>query len=109
MEGFWSVQFKGVDGLGSGVVTLINGELFGGDSGFLYTGGYTTQSNTLTADVIVRRFAPGSASVMGRDQFQLRLTGKRNETGHVIDVSGTVPGTTLSLSGRMHKQKELPK
>jgi T3SS negative regulator,GrlR len=109
MEGFWSVQFKGVDGFGSGVVTLMDKELFGGDSGFLYTGNYTTQSNILTAQVIVRRFAPGAPSVMGRDQFQLNLTGKLNETGNVIDVSGTVPGTPLNLAGKMHKQKELPR
>jgi hypothetical protein len=87
----------------------MNGELFGGDSGFLYTGSYKAQSNTFTADVIVRRFAPGPPSVMGRDQFQLALTGKLNETGHVIEVSGSVPGTPLKLSGKMHKQKELPK
>jgi hypothetical protein len=87
----------------------MNGELFGGDTSFLYTGSYKAQSDTLTADVIVRRFAQGLPNVMGREQFILRLTGKRNATGNVIDVSGNIPGTTDNLSAKMHKQKDLPK
>ena len=64
MEGFYTVQFKGVQGLGAGVVTLVAGRLFGGDSGYLYTGTYTDTGNTLKAQVHVKQFVPGSSSVM---------------------------------------------
>ncbi len=49
MEGFWTVQFQGVQGMGAGFITLIGGQLFGGDSGFLYKGTYTQQGDNLTA------------------------------------------------------------
>src|SRR5580658_7553248 len=65
MEGFWTVQFTGVQGWGAGVLTLIGGRLFGGDSGFLYTGTYTEQGNALTARVHVKRYVAGIANVMG--------------------------------------------
>jgi hypothetical protein len=75
MEGFWTVRFDGVQGFGWGVVTLIGGHIFGGDSAFLYTGTYTDQNSSLNAHVHVQRAAPGAPSVMGRDQFDLELTG----------------------------------
>ena len=49
MEGFWTVHFKGVQGLGAGVATLIGGQVFGGDTGFFYIGTYSQQGNTMTA------------------------------------------------------------
>ena len=107
MEGFWTVQFNGIQGRGAGVVTLIGGQLFGGDSGFLYTGTYTTQGDKLDVQVNVRRFAPGVQSVMGRDQFDLRLSGTLN--GSVVTLAGTVPGTEARLSGTMNKQGNLPR
>ena len=109
MEGFWSVQFLGVAEWGSGVVTFMNGELFGGDSWFLFTGRYTIQSNNLTAEVFVSRFAPGPVNLMGKDEFHLNLTGTLNEAGDSIVVEGTEPGTTLNLAGTMHKRRELPR
>jgi len=61
MEGFWTVQFQGVQGMGAGVITLVGGQLFGGDSSFLYKGTYAEQGNTLTAQVQVNRYAAGMA------------------------------------------------
>ena len=106
MEGFWIVKFTGVQGWGEGVATLIGGQVFGGDSGFLYGGSYTTQNNTLNARVHVKRYAAGTVNVMGRDEFDLELTGVAQ--GNSISVTGTIPGTQLRLSGSLTKQGNLP-
>jgi T3SS negative regulator,GrlR len=107
MEGFWTVQFTGVQGWGAGVVTLIHGRVFGGDSAFLYTGTYTADSNNLNAKIQVRRFAQGMGNVMGRDQFELELTGTLK--GNTITATGSIPGTPLKLTGTLTKQADLPK
>jgi hypothetical protein len=123
MEGFWTVQFSGVQGWSSGVLTLIDGQLFGGDTSFLYTGTYAydregaqaslggagipyPQPQTgMQARVHVKRYAPG-INVMGRDEFDLELTGIVK--GNTANVVGTVPGTQLRLTGTLTKQGELP-
>ena len=106
MEGFWTVQFRGIQGWGAGVVTLINGQLFGGDSGFLYTGTYDQQGNAFAAHVHVRQHVAGVPNVMGRNQFDLELTGTLQ--GNVIAVAGTLPGTELRLNGTLTRQALLP-
>lgn len=107
MEGFWTVHFNGVDGFGSGVVTLIGGQVFGGDSGFLYTGTYTDQANTLNARIHVQLYVPGASSVMGRDQFDLELAGTLNN--NVITATGTIPGTPFQFRARLERQRNLPR
>lgn len=107
MEGFWTVQFQGVQGMGAGVITLIGGQLFGGDSGFLYKGTYTKQGDSLTAQVQVKRYAPGMPSVMGQEQFSLQLTGVVQ--GNAGKLTGAVPGTPLQFSAAITKQGDLPK
>jgi hypothetical protein len=54
VEGFWIAQFEGVQGTGGGVVFFIKGRIFGGDSGFVYTGTYQTDEKTITGIVKVR-------------------------------------------------------
>jgi hypothetical protein len=105
MEGFWTVQFTGVQGIGAGVATLIAGQLFGGDSGFLYTGTYQQTGSSMTARVHVKRHAAGP-NVMGRSEFDLELTGTLQ--GNVIKVTGKIPATQLQLNGTLIKQGNLP-
>jgi len=108
VEGFWLVEFTGLLGLGRGVVTLINGKIFGGDSGFLYTGSYRQKSETLTADVHVISFAPGAHSVMGQEhsqQFDLFLTGRMAEK--VIVATGAIPGTGLAFQAVLLRHGDL--
>jgi hypothetical protein len=106
MEGFWTVHFKGVQGLGAGVVTLIGGQLFGGDTGFCFTGTYSQQGNTMTAHVHVKQHVAGMANVMGRSEFDLELNGTMQ--GDTISVTGKIPGTSMHLAGRLKKQGSLP-
>jgi hypothetical protein len=105
MEGFWTVQFTGVQGWGAGVVTFLNGQVFGGDSGYMYIGTYTLQGNTVNAKVHVKQHAAGVANVMGRTEFDLQLSGTLS--GNKIAVTGTVPGTPLKLQGTLTKQVDL--
>jgi len=106
MEGFWTVQFNGVLGGGSGVLTLIGGQLFGGDISFLYTGTYEQNVNSLQARVHVSRYAPGAQNVMGRDNFDLELTGAKQ--GNSLNATGTIPGTTFHFGATLTKRGELP-
>jgi hypothetical protein len=106
MEGFWTVQFTGVQGLGCGVITLMKGQVFGGDSSFLYSGTYGQNGSVLHAHVHVKRYAPGLQSVMGRDEFELELTGSRQ--GGTINATGTVPGTPFRLEATLTKRSQLP-
>jgi T3SS negative regulator,GrlR len=106
MEGFWTVQFSGVQGWGAGVLTLIGGQVFGGDTSFLYIGTYSVQGTAMTGRVHVKRHAAGLPNVMGRDEFDLELNGTFN--GKIVTLTAKIPGTPLQLSGTLTKQGDLP-
>jgi hypothetical protein len=106
MEGFWTIQFTGAQGWGTGAITLVAGSVFGGDSGFLYTGTYTQHGDTLSARVHVKQYVAGVPNVMGRDEFDLELSGKLQ--GNTIAATGSIPGTALRLSGTLTKRGNLP-
>ncbi len=76
VEGFWIVQYEGVQGNGGGVVFFLKGRIFGGDSGFVYTGTYQTDEKTITGRVKVSNFLPEVASVFGiPGDYELMLKG----------------------------------
>lgn len=83
VQGFWIVQFEGVAGNGGGVVMFLNGQVYGGDSGFVYTGKYHTDETQITARVLVRNFLPEIPSVFG-------IPGD-----YELDVKGTVADKTI--------------
>jgi len=91
--------------MGAGVVTFVNGRVFGGDSGYMYVGTYTRQGNTVTANVHVKPHVPGSLNVMGRSEFDLQLSGMVN--GDAANLTGTIPGTPLKLQGTLTKQHDI--
>ena|SRR5438105_2030481 len=101
MEGFWTVQFTGIQGFGAGVVTFVNGQVLGGDGGFMYVGTYTQQGDAVKANVHIKQHAAGVANVMGRSEFDLQLSGKLN--GSKMTLVGTIPGTSLQLQGRANE------
>ena len=83
VEGFWIVQFEGVQGNGGGVVFFIKGRVFGGDSGFVYTGTYQTDDKSISARVQVRNFLPEVLSVFGiPGDYELKVNG--SVAGNVI-------------------------
>lgn len=106
MEGFYTVQFEGIQGWGAGVVTLVGGQVFGGDNGYLYTGTYQQSGDTLTASIHVAQFTAGVPSVMGQTSFDMLVNG--NMSGDHIAVTGTVAGAPASFRGNLTKRGAIP-
>jgi hypothetical protein len=76
VDGFWLLQYEGIQGSGGGVLVLLNGRVFGGDSAYYYTGSYETKGPTLKARVQVRNFLAGVASALGVEgDFELDVVG----------------------------------
>jgi hypothetical protein len=80
LEGFWIVQYEGIQGNDGGVVIFSKGYVLGGDSGYIYTGTYTTNGDAVSARVSVRNFAPQITNVLGqRGDIELMLEGTVEE------------------------------
>lgn len=92
VEALWSVEFKSnLQMIGSGIVVLETGRIFGGDSAMIYIGNYKIAGNTIQARIRVQRYAhaPGMSSVTGIDDYELELSGKTDQKnivlqGHVV-------------------------
>ncbi len=108
VEGFWIVQFEGVQGNGGGVVFFIKGRVFGGDSGFVYTGTYQTNGNTVAAQVEVRNFLPEVASVFGvPGDYELNVKGK--VVGKTIEGNASLVNQEgMGIVVKLTKIGELP-
>ena len=105
VEGFWTVQFKGVQGWGTGVAVYIGGHVYGGNSAVMFTGTYDQRGDAVAVQLHVKQIAPGSMTVMGRSEYDLDLAGKLD--GNTLKLSGNIPGTELSLAATLLKQCEL--
>jgi hypothetical protein len=108
VEGFWIVQFEGVQGNGGGVVFFLKGRIFGGDSSFVYTGTYETDEKTITGRVKVRNFLPDVPSVFGPPgDYELSMKG--NVLGQSITGSASVVGQALmGIVVKLTKVGDLP-
>lgn len=109
IEGFWIVQFEGVRGNGGGVLVLLRGHVFGGDSGFVYTGTYESDGRTLLAQVAVRNFLPEVASVLGvQGDVDLVLKGAVSEK--VIKAKATIANSddVAGLVVKLTRLSDLP-
>jgi transketolase C-terminal domain/subunit len=108
VEGFWIVQFEGVQGNGGGVIVLLKGRVFGGDSGFIYTGTYQNDENTITARVLVHNFLPGVPSVLGV-QADVELLLKGTIAQKVVKATASVAGQGIAgLVVKLTKVSDLP-
>jgi hypothetical protein len=79
LEALWSVEFKSSFGFqGNGVAVFETGRVFGGDSTMIYVGSFHVENGSIHADVNINKYAhsPGMASVVGLDNFTLKLSGK---------------------------------
>lgn len=107
INGLWIVQFHGPQGNGGGVVVLIDGRVYGGDSGFSYVGSYELKAASFKGRVSVRNFDPAIANVLGVvGDFELLLEG----TVQGLSISGTAalasaPGARIVV--RLTKRSDL--
>ncbi len=108
VEGFWIVQYEGMKGSGGGVVFFLKGKVFGGDTGYTYTGSYQTQNDSVKARVMVRNFLADVPSVLGVvGDFELNIDGKME--GDVIKATGTVPNLqAVGIALKLTKRANLP-
>ena len=104
VEGFWIVQYEGMQGNGGGVAMFIKGKVFGGDTGYTYIGSYEVKGNSMNAQVMVRNFIPSVPSVLGiTGDFELKIQG--TVEGDIIRGTGALvspqrPGIALKLTKR---------
>ena len=108
MNSFFTVHFAGPSAPGDGVVVLMNGHIFGGDSGYIYIGTYSEDGNRLSASVQVQQFVPGFANVFGGfGSLRIVLNGTRN--GDAIEGSGSIEGNpSVRMTFSMLRRADLP-
>jgi len=108
VDGFWLMQLEAVQGRGGGVIVLTKGHIFGGDSGFCYTGKYELQDKSLKARVTVRKFLPDVVSMFGIEgDYNVDLTG--TVEGDIIKGKAVLPAhPEAAIVVRLTKRGELP-
>jgi hypothetical protein len=86
-NGKYSSWFKTPLGEGSGVVTLCDGKISGGDVAISYEGSYVDDGERLTASFRAWRHTEGVPSVFGIDNFDVSLSGK-SPSGKIVSCTG---------------------
>ncbi len=76
----YSVWFRTPEGEGYGVISLIDGNVTGGDTISSYTGTYAQDGDKFVATISSRRHTQGQPSVFGVDNVDVILTGKSTPT-----------------------------
>ena len=85
LNGLWTVEFSSaLNIVGKGVLVLSGGRLFGGDSGYYYSGNFEVDSNTVSGTFDATRFDINSVSVFG-DIGDFSLSFKGTVSGATID------------------------
>jgi hypothetical protein len=103
IDGFWTVNFDSNSGnLGAGVVVIDKGRIFGGDSGFMYTGNVKVEESIVHVDIDVSRHSNfPTQSIFGQmSNFHLKVSGSPNSenfilSGHLVEN----PALTISIIG----------
>jgi hypothetical protein len=108
IDGLWTVQFHGPQGVGGGVVVLTRGHVLGGDSGFAYTGSYEVKENMLTGKVSVKNFDPSVANVLGIvGNFDLLLEGKV-QGNSIVGTGALAIAPSARVVVRLTKHSDFP-
>ena len=93
IEALWAASFEGPVDKGHGVVVFETGRVFGGDSGWYYSGTYEVHQKNLTGRVKIVFHGSSQSSVTGHvpgQTFEIDLRGKISEDGQKIVAHGTV-------------------
>ena len=76
----YSVWFRTPEGEGYGVISLMDGDVSGGDNISFYTGTYAQDGDKFVAAIAVKRHTQGPPSVFGIDIVDITLSGKSTPT-----------------------------
>jgi hypothetical protein len=97
-EGLYKVEFHTVHGTGTGVIYATSGKLRGGNSGFAFSGNYTSQGDDILVKISTQRHNddPAFKPLFGTDMITLMLKGREN--GDMVDFEGSalqLPGVAF--------------
>ena len=110
VEALWSVEFQSSFGMrGNGVAVFETGRVFGGDSSMIYVGSFKVENGVIHSEINVKKYAhaQGIASVVGLDNFNLKVTG--NPAQNEMVLSGHVVGDpTRKITIKAVRRAELP-
>lgn len=98
-EGLYKAEFGTVIGRGIAVVSMRDGRIEGGDSGYLYAGTYVLSGAELSADLVVQHHTSGMHSLFGPlKEFDLALRGSvTRRQAHLTGTSKAAPDVTISV------------
>ena len=95
----YSVWFRTPHGEGYGIVSLMNGNVSGGDNVSNYTGTYVQDGDEFSATISVRRHTQGPPSVFGTENVDITLSGKSTPiTASCIGTAAQAPGITFQAT-----------
>jgi hypothetical protein len=95
----YSVWFRTPQGEGYGIVSLMDGNVSGGDNISEYMGTYVQDGDKFSATIAVRRHTQGQPSVFGVDNVDITLTGKSTPTtGSCFGTAKQAPGMTFQAT-----------
>ena len=107
-EGFWLVQYEGMQGNGGGVITLIRGHVFGGDSQTTYIGTYESTTTDFSGTVRIHNDVPGFKNIIGVEgDYDLKISGKLE--GDLIKGTGVPVGfQVVGMAFQMTRLARVP-
>ena len=95
----YSVWFRTPAGEGYGIVSLMEGNVSGGDNVSHYTGTYVQDGDEFTAAIAVERHTQGQPSVFGIDNVDITLSGKSTPTtASCFGTAHQAPGITFQAT-----------
>lgn len=86
-NGRYSSWFKTPLGAGSGIVTVSDGRISGGDIALAYEGSYVDDGENFTATIRTWRHSEGAPPVFGIDDLEITVSGKL-PSGKIVSASG---------------------
>lgn len=98
-DGLYAVNFKSsTQDFGSGVISVQNGKVNGGDHGYFYQGHVGIDDSKLSGTIQIKQWNRNVTSVFGPiPQFDLPLAGQSK--GDTFELEGSVAGQTIKILG----------
>ena len=75
LNGFYKARFSTPDGEKGGVITLMDGKLFGGNDEIMYLGSYTQNADSFSADLVTKRLWVQTSGLF-KDDVNIKMVGR---------------------------------
>jgi len=93
IDGLYAVEFRTNNDHGNGIISITDGSINGGDSGYYYQGKLTQDGKSMKLKLAVRQYVAGFVSAFGTiGQFTLELEGREHDDEITIQLHGNVEG-----------------